>query len=253
MKAGLRNLLSGLGAILFLALAWEALSYSQLVDQLLAPPLNSIFSALWRELQKGKLVGHAELTLIRAGLGFAGAVLAGIVLGSAMALSGRFEASLEPIFSFGYPIPKIALYPIFAFLFGLGTGPKIAVVFLESLYPVAIGIYQGLKAISPVDIDAARTMGANRRQIYFKVLTFRAAPAFMSSLRISAHVALATTIILEMIGDSTGLGYYITYTAASFDFDASFAAILMTVAIGFTIDRALVLLRRVVVFWDRDP
>ena len=169
-----------------------------------------------------------------------------------MAMSGRFEEVLEPIFTFFYPIPKIALYPIFAFLFGLGTGPKIAVVFLESLSPVAIAVYQGIKTTPELDISAARTMGASRRQIFLKVLVFRAAPHFFSSLRIAAHVALATTIILEMIGDSTGLGFYVTYTAAAFEFNASFGAILMTVLIGFTVDRALVFLRRAVVFWDNS-
>jgi NitT/TauT family transport system permease protein len=95
-------------------------------------------------------------------------------------------------------------------------------------------------------------MGANKRQIYFKVILPRAAPYLMSSLRIAAHVALATTVILEMIGDSTGLGYYVTYTAASFEFGTSFAAITLIVILGFAVDRLLILLRRKMVFWEND-
>jgi NitT/TauT family transport system permease protein len=95
-------------------------------------------------------------------------------------------------------------------------------------------------------------MGASSAQIYFKVVIPRASPYIMSSLRVSAHIALATVVILEMIGDSTGLGYYITYTAAGFEFAASFAAIALVVVIGFVVDRLLILLRRKAVFWEGE-
>jgi NitT/TauT family transport system permease protein len=238
---------------LLLALAaWEALANSGLVHPLLAPSLETIWKALVRGIESGNLIYHAEWTLARAGIGFGCAIVAGVAIGSAMALSGRLEELLEPIFSFGYPIPKIAFYPIFAFLFGIGTGPKIVLVFLECLYPIAINTYQGIKAMDYRDVWAARMMGASRLQIYVKVIIPRAAPYIMSSLRVSAHIALATVVILEMIGDSTGLGYYITYAAASFEFGASFAAITLIVVIGFVIDRLLILLRRQAVFWESD-
>jgi ABC-type nitrate/sulfonate/bicarbonate transport system permease component len=238
---------------LLLALAaWEALAHSGLVHPLLAPPLETIWAALAKGIANGNLLYHAEWTLARAGIGFGCAIVAGIAIGSAMALSGRFEEAIEPIFVFGYPIPKIAFYPIFAFLFGLGSGPKVALVFLECLYPVAISTYQGIKTIGDSDVWAARMMGANGWQIYLKVILPRAAPYIMSSLRVSAHIALATVVILEMIGDSTGLGYYISYTAASFDFGTSFAAVALIVAIGFAIDRLLIVLRRRAMFWERD-
>src|SRR5262245_48170590 len=231
-------------------LAWEALGKLGLVHPLLAPSLEAIWAAGVRGIVNGNLLYHAEWTLARVGIGFGCAIIAGILIGSAMALSGKSEELLEPVFAFGYPIPKIAFYPIFAFLFGLGTGPKIALVFLECLYPVAVATYQGIKAIDQRDVWAARMMGAKRAQIYCKVILPRAAPYIMTSLRISAHIALATVVILEMIGDSTGLGYYITYTAASFEFAASFAAIALVVIIGFMVDRLLILLRRQLVFWE---
>src|SRR4029077_3493087 len=120
----------------------------------------------------------------------------------------------------------------------------------ECLYPVAVNTYQGIKTMDCRDVWAARMMGANGLQVYCKVILPRAAPYIMTSLRISAHIALATVVILEMIGDSTGLGYYITYTAAGFEFAASFAAIALVVVIGFLADRLLILLRRQLVFWE---
>ena len=57
----------------------------------------------------------------------------GIVLGMLMARVRWIEIVLEPIFSFTYPVPKIALYPIFIFVFGLGSLSKVALIFLETV------------------------------------------------------------------------------------------------------------------------
>ena len=54
-----------------------------------------------------------------------------------------------------------------------------------------------------------------------------------------------------MIGESVGLGYYISYEAASFDFAASLAGIAAVAIMGFTLDRLLVLLRSHLIFWER--
>ena len=252
MVAALSSAIRNTYAIVIAAVAWECLARSGLVSPLLVPSLQTIGAALYNGLASGEILLHTEWTLGRAAIGYGCAIIAGGALGSAMGLSGRFENMLEPVFSFGYPIPKIALYPIFAFLFGLSSGPKVALVFLESLYPIAVATYQGMKAVKRQDIWGAQMMGASASQIYWRVIVPRTAPYFMSAMRISLHVALATTVVLEMIGDSTGLGYYITYEAASFNFGASFAGIAVIVILGFALDRTLIWARRKFVFWEQQ-
>ena len=90
------------------------------------------------------------------------ALIVGVVLGTAMARSRLIEALIEPLFVFSYPIPKIALYPVFIFVFGLGTESKVALVFLECLYPIVIHVHAGMRSADRVLIWAARNMGASR-------------------------------------------------------------------------------------------
>src|SRR5207244_2174210 len=115
---------------LVLAALWELLSRSGLVSARLVPNLEQIAVQLWRFTANGVLPYHAAITLERALIGFAAAILVGILIGTAMARVRWFDALFEPIFSFGYPIPKISFYPIFIFVFGLGDMSKIALVFL---------------------------------------------------------------------------------------------------------------------------
>jgi ABC-type nitrate/sulfonate/bicarbonate transport system permease component len=216
------------------------------------PSLVLIGEQLWLYLANGQLPYHAGITLYRAALGFALAIVAGVLLGTLMARSRWAEALLEPIFSFGYPIPKISLYPVFIMVFGLGTGSKVALVFLECLYPIAVHAHSGMRSADRVLVWAARNMGANGKQLFWKVLIPAALPTLFSGLRIALPVALIVTIITELIGESRGLGYFVTFQTASFEYARALAAFVVIAVIGFCLDRVLLTLRNRVIFWQKD-
>jgi len=244
----------GLGryySIFALLAAYEALNQLGLVSRRLLPSLVLIAEQLWKYLANGDLIFHAGISLYRAGVGFALALVAGVVIGTAMARSRWAEGLFDPIFTFGYPIPKIALYPAFIFVFGLGTGSKVALVFLECLYPIAIHVHAGMRSADRVLIWAARNMGASRTQTFFRVLVPAALPTAFTGLRIALPVALIITIVTEIIGESQGLGYFVTFASASFEYARALAAFFVIGVVGFGLDRVLVLVRDRVVFWQK--
>jgi NitT/TauT family transport system permease protein len=237
-------------SIFLLLLIYELISRSGLVSPRLLPSLASIGEQLWRYLANGQLVGHAQVTLTRTFVGFGLALIGGVIVGTAMARSALIRRLIEPIFYFGYPIPKIALYPVFIFVFGLGTGSTIALVFLECLYPITIHVYSGIRSADRVLVWAARSMGATEGQVFWRVLVPGALPIFFTGLRIALPVALIITIVTEIIGESQGLGYFVTYASASFQYARGMAAFLLIALIGFALDRGLRAVRRRVVFWQ---
>ncbi len=231
---------------------WELLSLSGLISHRLMPRLGSIWGALVEGVQSGDLFYHSWFSLGRALWGFGMAVVLGIVLGMIMARSRRFEMLFEPVFSFGYPVPKIALYPIFIFVFGLGSLSKVALIFLECLYPITLNTYYGMHSVGRIHVWAARNMGAKPGQIFWKVLIPSAGPYIFSGLRIALPIALIVVIITEMIGESVGLGYYITFASASFEYEKFFAGLLAIAIWGFVLDRLLIHLRNWLIFWERE-
>lgn len=250
MSEALRQLGRWYSLPLVLAI-WEALSRSGLVSRRLMPSLVEIAEAFVAALQKGDILFHAGISLSRALIGFGLAIAGGILLGMALARSRWFDALVEPLFSFAYPVPKIALYPIFIFVFGLGFGSKIALIFLECLYPIALNTYYGMRGVERAHLWAARNMGASPRQIFWRVLLPAAAPSIFAGLRIALPISLIVVIITELIGESRGLGYYVSYASASFEYAQAFAGIAAVAIIGFTLDRTLVFLRNRVIFWER--
>jgi len=239
------------GCVLSLLVAWEAIARSGLVSPLLMPRLSKIGSAFWAAVENGDIVYHGSFSLERAMIGFLLAVIIGVPLGAIMARLPLFEAVFEPLFSFSYPVPKIALYPILIFIFGLGSGSKIVLVFLECLYPITINSYFGIRGVPTSLLRAAQNMGASGPGLFWKVAVPAAAPDIFAGIRIALPLAFIVVILAEMIGESVGLGYYISYESASFDFAGSLAGIVAVAIMGFTLDRVLVLLRFHLIFWER--
>jgi NitT/TauT family transport system permease protein len=73
-----------------------------------------------------------------------------------------------------------------------------------------------------------------------------------AAFRIALPVAIVVVVLTEMIGDSIGLGYYITIWSTRFSFSHVYAAIVTIGICGFALDQGLLLLRRRVVYWQRE-
>jgi NitT/TauT family transport system permease protein len=233
-------------------LLWELIARSGLVNPRLFPSLEVIWDQLVLLASRGTLWNHLAATLIRVGAGFGLACVGGVLLGLAMARVRWVDRLFEPLFSFGYPIPRVALYPVFVFLFGLGHLSKIAMIGLECLYPIAVNTYYGTRAVNERYVWAARNMGANEAQVFWKVIVPGALPQICAGLRIALPVALVIAILTEMIGATEGMGYLIAYASASLSRAQVFAGVVVIAVVGFVLDRLLALVRRRLVFWERE-
>jgi len=252
MTAELRAIVGRWYSIPLLLLLWEAAVASGLVQSRLLPGPDAVWSALMGETANGALVYHAAVTISRALTGFLLAALIGIPFAAAMARSSLIGNLFEPIFFIGYPVPKIALFPVFTYIFGIGTPSKIAFTFLECLYPIVVTCYFGFSGVQTRLIWSAQNCGASRMTILRRVIVPASMPSIFSGLRIALPVAIVVVVITEMIGDSIGLGYYITIWSTRFHFANVYAAIVVIGICGLALDQAVLFLRHRVVHWQRE-
>ena len=232
-------------------LAWEAAARSGLVSPLVVPSVTRIGRQLWLLASQPESLVEAWLSLARALGGFVLAAVVGVALGVLMGRSATVAGALGPLFSGTYPIPKIALFPIFIYLFGIGSLPKVLLVFLECLYPIVITTQAGGRAVSRVLVWSAANMGASRARILRSVVVPAAAPYIFAGFRIALPIALIVVIITEMISSADGLGYLAMYALASLKTDRMLAIVVVIALIGVALDRLAVRLRDRLVFWER--
>jgi len=239
-------------SIPLLLLVWQVAVGSGLVESRLLPSPARVGAELVTEIGNGQLIYHASVTISRALVGFALAALVGIPFAAAMARSTLWRNLFEPIFFMGYPIPKIALFPVFTYIFGIGTPSKIAFTFLECLYPIVVTCYFGFRGIQTRLVWTGQNFGASRGVILRRIILPAALPNIFAGLRVALPVAIIVVVITEMIGDSIGLGYYITIWSTRFSFANVYAAIIVIGICGLLLDQALLLVRRHAVYWQRE-
>jgi len=230
---------------------WEQAARSGMFSPIIVPSLARIGRQLWFLATDAGSLLEAGHSLFRGLSGFALAAVVGVVLGVVMGRSAVAAAFLSPIFSGTYPIPKIALFPIFIYLFGIGSLAKIALVFLECLYPIVITTHAGSRAVNRVLLWSAANMGASRGRILARVVVPAVAPFIFAGFRIALPIAMIVVIITEMISSADGLGYLVMYSLASFKTDRMLAAVVVISLLGLALDRLVIGLRDRLVFWER--
>jgi ABC-type nitrate/sulfonate/bicarbonate transport system permease component len=239
-------------ALIGLALAaWEIAARSGAWSPLLFPSLESIAHELGLFLLRPDRLLEAWTSLYRALGGFALAAAAGVVVGMLMGRSAFVAGLLDPLFSGTYAVPKLALFPIFIFVFGIGSLSKVVLVFLECLYPIVIMTYHGARSVNRVLLWSARNMGASRAQILRRVVIPATAPYIFAGFRVALPVAMIVVVITEMISSADGLGYLVIYSLSSLKTDRMLAVVVVISLLGLGLDRALVVLRNRLVYWEK--
>jgi NitT/TauT family transport system permease protein len=241
----IRRLLAIVGAFVL----WQILSLR--AESPLMPTFDSVVERLLADIESGLIWRHAQVTLLRGGIGFAIAIIAGVTLGILMARNRLVEAAIEPLLAATYPVPKLALYPIFILWLGLGAESKIALVALECLYPIAYNTYAGARGVNKTQMWAAMNAGAGRLRIVWSVVLKSSLPSILAGIRIALPLALVVMVVTELIGESLGLGYLIRSAGTRFQPEGALAVVLLLGIIGFVFDRLTVLATRVFAFWER--
>jgi len=230
---------------------WEAASRSGLWSPLLFPSLARILDQLMLFFSRAEMLAEARVSLERALGGFALAALAGILLGMVMGRSKALGELLDPLFSGTYAVPKLALFPIFIFVFGIGSLSKVALVFLECLYPIVIMTAHGAREVNRALLWSAQNMGASRATILRRVVIPATAPFIFAGFRVALPVAMIVVVITEMVASADGLGYQVIYALSSLRTDRMLAVVIVIAALGYLLDKALVLARDRLIYWEK--
>jgi len=230
---------------------WEIAARSGRWSKLLFPSLASIFNELVAFLAKGEMLSEILVSLERALGGFALAAAAGILLGIVMGRSRFVGALLDPVFSGTYAVPKLALFPIFIFVFGIGSLSKVALVFLECLYPIVIMTYAGARDVNRALLWSAQNMGASRAAILRRVVIPATTPFIFAGFRVAVPVAMIVVVITEMVASADGLGYQVIYALSSLRTDRMLAVVIVIAALGYALDKAVVLARDRLIYWEK--
>jgi NitT/TauT family transport system permease protein len=188
-SADMRRRLISFAELLFpfvvAAAAWQAFALLGPFPQKLFPTVETIIAAFVRLIADGILPLHALHTLLRLLLSFLLAALVGVGLGIIIGRYRWAEDFFLPLVSIGNPVPGLAYAPLFVLWFGLGNLPAVLLVAFAATFPIVLNTWSGVKAVKEIWIRAAQAMGAEDRQLFWKVVLPSALPYVLTGLRLA--------------------------------------------------------------------
>ena len=218
---------------------WEVGVRAFVTGDLVVVPPSAVWTAFLRLARSGELVTNLRVSGEEFAYGFALAVAVGIPIGALMATSHAARAILDPWVAALNSTPRIALAPLLIVWLGIALASKVALVFLSAVFPILLNTLTGVRVVDPELVEAARSFGARRRDVFAKVLIPAAVPFIVAGLRLGVSRGIIGVVVGELLGATAGIGYMLYTAGQTFDTAGLFVGVLVIAAFGVSTDVAL--------------
>lgn len=195
---------------LFLCL-WELLSNLGIISSFFFSSPSRIFKTIIELAKSGELLQHSVITLRETLIGFIIATGVGFLVAFILWYSTFLRKVTEPYLVVLNSLPKIALGPIIIIWFSAGSK---AIIFMCVLIVVIVTIMNILNSFVSCDkqlIALASSLGANKLQIFTKLILPNSLKDIVSTLKINVGLAWIGAIMGEYLVCKAGLGYLLIY------------------------------------------
>ena len=243
-----RRWASWLAFVAIIAL-WQIASSTGLLSAVVMPSPLAVVNALHDLAASGKLERHIGESLYRIGLGWLIGTAAGLAVGLAMGIFSVARAIGIPVTAALFPIPKIALLPLFILWFGIGESSKVATIALGVFFPTVISAYSAVDNVPRNLIRMAQSFGVPAPAIVAKIVLPGAMPGILAGFRISSSIALILVVAAEMIGAEYGIGAFILAAGNLMQTDQLVAGVVLLSLLGLAISLVLGWVERRVLRW----
>ncbi len=204
------------------------------------------FGELW---QSGMLYKHLAPSLSRLAVGGAIGASLGIAVGVMIGLFSYARAGLVPLVAALFPIPKIALLPLFVIWFGIDEMSKYALIAFGTFTPTVVATYGAVDNVDRSLIRMGQSFGLRWWSIVRKIVLPGAMPGILSGLRISLAIAIILLVAAEMLGAEYGIGAYILEAGSLYDLERLFAGVVILSLLGVILSTVIGLIEKRLLRW----
>ena len=236
-------------SILCLLAIWELICQSGVVSSLFLPAPTAIISALLQMIADGEIGVSLAASLYRILAGFFIGSLVGLAVGLVTGTSALMDKIGTPIVNAIYPIPKIALLPLFILWLGIGELSKVTIIALGVFVPVEMNTYSGVKNVDTLLLKVAASFNASWWMTMKSVVLPNALPMIFAGLRLAAGTSLLLLVAAEMIAAQVGIGALILHYGDLMITDRLMAGVIVLSLLGLVFNLILQFLERKAIPW----
>jgi NitT/TauT family transport system permease protein len=227
-------------ALLALVLgAWEVLPRNGVINPLLLPPLGDVLTMLGELLGRPQVHDALSTTAAEVLVAFLIAVPLGATIGVLIAESDYLGDIFKPILFYVFGVPKSIFLPMFILVFGIGFQQKVAYAAFTTTFVVLMSATAAVESVRADHVLVARSYGATRGQILWRVYVPSMMPILLETLRIAMIFNFTGVMIAEMYASRTGIGHLIASWGENFQMRQLFAGVILLAAMAILFNEAV--------------
>jgi NitT/TauT family transport system permease protein len=196
------------------------------------PPFSTVLEAAAHMTLDGEIVGDLVNSLGNLALGYSLAACVGVGCGLVMGRYRKVEYALGPALAGMLASPKLLFIPVLYAAFGVSRHALVAVIFLSAVFIITANTMSAQRTVDKALVEMALVFGANRRQLFSRVLLPGSLPLTMAGLRLGMGRAVAGMITGEKFITLVGLGAKLRMYGNRFDAAAVFALLLIVACVA---------------------
>ena len=202
-------------SVLVFFLVWQLAAASEVWNQTFVPYPSTVWHAFIdvstthdgvRGYAGYLLWEHLYMTLRRVFVGVVIGVAVGVLLGLAMGSIPWVRSVLEPWLTFLRALPPLAYFFLLVIWLGIDEAPKITLLALAALPPAAVATTAAVVAVPVSLVEAARALGAARRDVVRDIVIPSALPETFTGIRLAVGMAYSSVVAAELFNGIPGIG-----------------------------------------------
>lgn len=238
--------------VVVLVLVWHLVVMIGQVNPFLFPPPAAVGEQFLGLATGGVVWGHTLTTLTEIVLGFAIAVVAGIIVGVVLGKLPWLEIAVRPLIVISQVAPKIAFIPLFVIWFGFGITSKVVLAALLAFFPIMLNMLLGVRSVEQGHREVMKSLNATRAQTLLQLEMRSLQPYLFAGMEVAIVLATTGAIVGEFLSGSQGLGFLLVSSMSQLNAAATFALILWLALMGLVLYLIVNELKRFFIPWHES-
>lgn len=182
--------------------------------------------------------------------GFFSSIIIGVSLGIAVGWIPRLREAVFPITKAISTVPAVIYGPYIVAIMPTFTSASIVVIFCGTFFSTFMNMINHVSVIDARIINTAKVLNVNMRSMLFKIILPYALPRIINDMSVSLSISMLTLSVAEMIGASSGIGFFVRSALAYANYSQAIAGIFFIALIITILQSFVTMLRKKVINWS---
>lgn len=195
-------------------------------------------------VQDAETYNHIWMSIKRVLIGLFFALVIGVPVGLLIGQNQTADAVSSQVFQFLRMISPLSWMPIAVMVFGIGDKPIYFLLAFAAVWPIILNTANGVKKVDKLLLKLANSLDATSTEVMRHIIWPSVLGQILVGLRLAIGIVWIVLVPSEMLGVTSGLGYFILDARDRLDYTELLSIIIIIGFIGFVLDRLVVSMQK---------